>query len=343
MAKQARTAVIGCGIFGGYHADKHAASSLSDFVAVADCDSAAAKNIAEKHNVRAVQDYRALIGKVDAVSITVPTVAHFDVARDFLDAGVDVLVEKPIARDLGEARALVALAQANNCILQVGHLERFSAVTTALKPRIAMPYFIDAIRAGPFQQRGTDVSVVLDLMIHDLDLVLWFANSEITGITASGHTAASENIDFAEARLTFANGCVAHLVASRIHPARERQMRLFQSSEILTADFERRCLSRQEVPPTNVAENGAAPGEHEFLKLSANNDPVGAEIESFLHCVHSRDIPFVTGGDGLSALEAALLVERAISGDSQAEIGADRRGNASAGKSGVGESVQCVS
>ena len=302
MVGLVRTAVIGCGRFGGFHADKHAALPDAEFVAVADCDSAAAQALGARFGVRWVTDHRTLLGEVDAVSVTVPTRYHFAVARDFLDAGADVLVEKPIAGDPDEAQALVALAQARGRILQVGHLERFSAVARALKAHIDRPYFIDVIRAGPYHGRGTDVSVVVDLMIHDLDLVLWSAGAAIRDVTASGRRERSDHTDFAEARIRFDNGMVTRLVASRIHPCRDRHMRVFQPDGVLTADFETKQLTFMPA------------GESEPRQLAAPGaeDAVRAEIAAFLRCVASRQAPAVTGADGLAALEAAVAVERAI-------------------------------
>ncbi len=344
MIRQARTAVIGCGKFGGYHAEKHAALPNAELVAVADCDAGAAEALAARCRTRAVSDHRALLGQVDAVSITVPTVRHFAVARDFLDAGADVLVEKPITGDLGEARTLVALARSANRILQVGHLERFSAVTRALKARIDRPYFIDAVRASPFHGRGTDVSVVLDLMIHDLDLVLWFVGAPIADVTASGRCERSDHADFAEARITFANGTVARLVASRVHPAVERRMRVFQPTGVLTADFAGKALCfdcvRRESSGRELSGRekcGAAAGEGAAVPLAdaAGEDPVLAEIAAFLDCVERRSAPAVTGADGLSALQAALAVEQAMANGETVGFDAEGRGG--------GDRVQCVS
>src|SRR5258708_36217551 len=211
-----RTAVIGVGHFGRLHAEKYAGLSGSKLVAVADENPARAAEIAGAFGVDAVEDYRQLFGRVDAVSIAVPTAQHHPVARSCLEAGLHCLVEKPISESLPQADELIRLARERRLILQVGHLERFSAARAALEGKIQEPLFVECNRIAPFKPRGTDVSVILDLMIHDIDLILELVKAPIVELDAVGVPVLGDHEDIANARLVFANGCVANVTASRI-------------------------------------------------------------------------------------------------------------------------------
>lgn len=301
-----RTAVVGYGHFGRYHAQKIAASEHAELVAVADRDPGRADAASREHGVMAVTDHRRLLGQVEAACIVVPTAAHVSVARDFLEAGVDVLVEKPIAGSVAEAEALVALARERNRILQVGHLERFTDMARVLREQIDAPLFIESVRIAPFQPRGTDVSVTLDLMIHDLDLALTLVDAPIVSVEAAGAPVFSDNDDIVSARIKFADGCIASLTASRISLKTERRMRIFQADAYIAIDFDNRRIRTVKRPEGNRPPDIS---NIEMLEQDyQDGDPLGREIESFFAAVREHKRPAVSGEDGLEALRAALLV-----------------------------------
>ena len=303
-----KLAVIGVGHFGSYHAEKAANLERAELVAVADTDKARAEEIAAKHGTSAVADYRDLIGKVDAVSIAVPTSHHEEVATAFLDAACHVLVEKPIAHDIDSARRMIELARARDVVLQVGHLPRFYDVVEGLSADIANPLFIDAVRIAPFKTRGTDVNVILDLMVHDLDLILTLVDAPLVSVDAAGAPVISETEDIANARLKFANGCVATITASRISLKTERKMRIFQGDAYFTIDFDagrvrviRKGSSGRELMP-------GVPDVDIKEEVYEEGDALEREVNAFLGAVIEGTAPMVSGEDGLRALEAALRV-----------------------------------
>jgi len=247
---------------------------------------------------------------VDAVSIVVPTVSHFDVARMFLDAGVHVLLEKPMTGDVTRARQLTSLARRRGVILQVGHVPRFCDAVPAIRRRIRRPVYIQTDRIAPFQPRGTDVNVILDLMIHDIDLILSLVNSPITSIEAIGTPVLSGSEDVANARLAFANGCVAVLAASRVGMKVERKMRIFQPDCYISVDFLGRSMR-------TVSKAGAGPAagplDLEILEESfEQSDDLAREIEAFAVAIASGTAPPVNGEDGLKALEVADAINRSL-------------------------------
>lgn len=244
MHHRPRTAVVGLGYFGRFHARHHAANPDCDLVAVCDVDRARAEAVAAEFGGAAETDHRALIGRVDGVSITVPTSLHFDVARDFIEAGVHVLIEKPITDDIASADRLVAMAEDRGVVLQVGHIERFSAAFKALSGKVTRPLFIESRRISPWKPRATDVDVVLDLMIHDIDLVLGLVGAPVESVQALGAPVLNASEDIANARLTFDNGAVADITASRIASKTERQIRLFQPDSYMVCDFVAHSLTR---------------------------------------------------------------------------------------------------
>ena len=303
-----KLAVIGVGHFGSYHAEKAANLERAELVAVADTDKARAEEIAAKHGTSVVADYRDLIGKVDAVSIAVPTSHHEEVATAFLDAACHVLVEKPIAHDIDSARRMIELARARDVVLQVGHLPRFYDVVEGLSADIANPLFIDAVRIAPFKTRGTDVNVILDLMVHDLDLILTLVDAPLVSVDAAGAPVISETEDIANARLKFANGCVATITASRISLKTERKMRIFQGDAYFTIDFDagrvrviRKGSSGRELMP-------GVPDVDIKEEVYEEGDALEREVNAFLGAVIEGTAPMVSGEDGLRALEAALRV-----------------------------------
>lgn len=295
-----RAAVVGVGYLGTLHAEKYAALQGVDLVAVVDLDAEKAGELATRLGTRVEADARQLIGQVDCVTIATPTPAHFEVARAFLAAGVDALVEKPITATSAEGRELVRLADDGGRILQVGHLERFNPAVRAMLDLIARPRFIECGRLAPFGERGTDVDVVRDLMIHDLDVILSSVRRPVERIEAVGVPVLSSTVDIANARLRFAGGCIANVTASRVALKRERKIRLFQSDTYVSVDYmdrRVRVCRRQEV-------EGRAEitiEQQEFNEADALRD----EVESFVESVRTRRPPLVDGRSGLEALELA--------------------------------------
>jgi predicted dehydrogenase len=321
-----RAAVIGAGYLGRFHAQKYAQAADCELVAVVDTRAEARGEIASELKVRTLEDYRDLLGAVDAVSVVTPTPAHFPIARDFLEAGAHVLVEKPITETPAEARELIAVAARTRRILQVGHLERFNAAILAAEPYLNSPRFVECHRLAPYRERGTDVNVVLDLMIHDIDIVQTIVGARIATIDAVGTPVFSEEIDIANARIRFENGCVANATASRVSMKTERKMRIFEDDAYLSLDLQQKILTViRKRPPQEAA--GGLPVSIEEQSLDPG-DALKAEIDSFLDCVRTGRTPVVTGEAGLMALETAMRiteqVERALADRKAAPSGARR-------------------
>ena len=314
-----RAAVIGVGYLGRFHAQKYAQLPACELIAVVDGREDVRKAVAAEVGSQAVGDYRELLGKVDAVSVVTPTPAHFEIADAFLAAGAHVLVEKPITETPDQARALIARAAAVNKILQVGHLERFNAAVLAAEPYLNAPRFMECQRLAPYKERGTDVNVVLDLMIHDIDLVQSLAGSEIVSIDAIGSPVFSGEIDIANARIRFANGCVANTTASRVSLKTERKLRIFEDAAYISLDLQQKILTlirkRDGVP-----QPGQLPVTIEEANLE-QGDALKSEIESFLDCIRNDQRPIVSGEDGLRALETAIRITEQV----HANLGATRR------------------
>ena len=308
--KKLRTAVIGVGYLGQFHAEKYAQLENSELVAVVDADPKRAEELAARLNTKAVTDYRQIIGEVDAVSIVVPTRYHFSVTKDFLDRGVHVLLEKPITTTLAEADELIALAKERGAVLQVGHLERFNPAVVALDGLLTRPGFIESIRIAPFKPRGTDVNVVLDLMIHDIDIIQSIVKSPIKEIHSIGAPVFTDVEDIANARILFENGCVANVTASRISLKSERKMRIFQPESYISVDFQNRKVA--------VLRKGTGemfPGVPDVLteeRSFEQGDALKSEIEAFLSSINNGTRPVVTGEDGRRALETALLINKKL-------------------------------
>ena len=240
--KKTRVAVIGAGYMGKFHAEKLAASQDAELAAVIDADGARAREIGARLGAAHGTDYKAWLGRIDAACIAVPTELHDRVARECLAAGIHVLVEKPLACTLAEADALLAAARAKGLVLQVGHLQRFNPAFGALAGQPGRPLFIDIERLAPFKDRGTDVDVILDLMIHDLDLVLALARAPLAGVSACGFRVLTDAIDIANARIEFEDGCVASLSASRVSQAPVRKLRVFRHDGYVSADLQEQRL-----------------------------------------------------------------------------------------------------
>jgi predicted dehydrogenase len=305
-----RAAVIGAGYLGRFHAQKYAQAPACALEAVVDVSAEARGRVAEEVGARAVADYRDLLGKVDAVSVVTPTPTHFEIARAFLEAGAHVLVEKPITQTPQEARDLIALARERKRVLQVGHLERFNAAILAAEPYLNTPRFVECHRLAPYRERGTDVNVVLDLMIHDLDIVQTIVGSPVSAIDAIGTPVFSGEIDIVNARIRFENGCVANATASRVSLKTERKLRIFEDDAYLSLDLQQKILTvvrKRESPPGP----GQLPVSIDEQSLE-QGDALKAEIESFLNCIRTGGTPVVTGEAGLYALETAIRITELV-------------------------------
>lgn len=310
MKKQIRTAVIGVGYLGKFHAEKYASLENSDLVAVVDIDRKRADEVAAKVGTKGFADYRDIIDKVDAVSVVVPTMFHFDVAREFLSHGVHVLLEKPITSTIAEADELIRIASEQNAVLQVGHLERFNPVIMALNGVLKDPRFIESTRIAPFKPRGTDVNVVLDLMIHDIDIIQYIVKSPVKEISSIGAPVFTSEEDIANARILFENGCVANVTASRISLKSERRMRIFQPDAYISLDFQ-----HKKVAVFRKGDGEMFPGVPNVKideKVMEQVDALHEEIASFLASVQTGVRPVVSGGDGKRALETALMINRKL-------------------------------
>lgn len=305
-----RCAVIGVGYLGRFHAQKYQLLPNAELVAVCDLHQPASEAVGRELNVPAYTDYRELFGKVDAVSIAATTKMHFEIAKDFLTQGIHVLLEKPITETVAQAEELVKLAKQHHAKLQVGHLERFNSARLALDKYLDKPLFIEAERLAPFTPRGADVNVILDLMIHDIDLIQNMVKSPIVSILAQGAPVLTKAIDIANVRITFANHCVANLTTSRISFKSERKIRIFQKDIYLSIDLQHKQLS--------VFKKGNGelfPGipdiVHEQTELE-KGDALLEEIKAFINCIEQDSTPLVTGEDGLSALSTAEQITALI-------------------------------
>lgn len=307
-----RTAVIGVGYLGRFHAQKYAALPESRLVAVVDARAGARDAVAAEVGCRAVADHREILGEVDAVSIATTTPAHFPIAQECLERGVHVLVEKPITETPAQARALIETARRRGRILQVGHLERFNSAVLALEGVLGTPRFIESHRLAPFKERGTDVNVVLDLMIHDIDLIQSLVGSPIVSIDAVGTSVFSRELDIVNARIRYANGCVANTTASRVSMKMERKLRLFQDDAYVSIDLQQKVLTIVRKPPAGAA---ATPGQVSIEERSfEQGDALRFEIEAFLRSIREGRPPVVSGEDGLRALETAIRITELVQG-----------------------------
>ncbi len=304
-----KAGVIGVGYLGRFHAQKYAALENAELVGVVDIDRNKAAQVAQECQTQPYTDYRELLPRVQAVSVAVPTTQHYAVVQECLNHRIDVLAEKPLATTVAEAEELVELARQKGKILQVGHLERFNPAMEELTRRVHEPRFIEIHRLAFFKERGIDVDVVRDLMIHDLDLVLSLVPGAISEIRAAGVSVLTDSIDLANARLEFDTGCIANLTASRISVKSMRKFRLFQPHTYMSVDFEARELM---VVEHTGQPGGILPGIHlETIKFPPA-DPLMKEIAAFLEAVATRQEPVVSGEAGKEALALALAINAAM-------------------------------
>jgi predicted dehydrogenase len=305
MAKL-RAAVIGVGYLGNFHVQKYLAQPDVDVVGVVDANPARLAEIAQKYGVQPHADVAALLGAIDLVSIVTPPQHHFEAARQCLEAGVHVLVEKPVTVTVAEAQTLVELARSRCCVFQVGHLERFNPAVIAVRRRISQPQRIEAQRLARYQKRGTEVDVVLDLMIHDIDIVTSLIDSPLVEVHATGSTVITADIDIARATLGFANGCIAELAASRVNREPARRMDIYQPDSYISVDYLNHTLLVGKQDPQGQR---SAPHEVNFeAEPLTRTDVLMDEITSFVGAVRGGTQPTVSGEDGKRALEIAIEI-----------------------------------
>jgi len=306
--KKIRTAVIGTGYLGRFHAQKYAAMPDVELVAVVDTDLDRAREVAAETGTEAVTNLNDLLGTVDAASVVVPNIYHFDVALPLIQAGIHVMLEKPLTNTLAQADQLIALAAEQKVVLQAGHLERFNPAVGFLLEKANAPLFIEAHRLGGFKNRATDVDVVLDLMIHDIDIVLTLVKSPVVEIRAAGYRVLTPNIDIANARIQFASGCVANLTASRVSMKDMRKIRVFQDGAYLSAD----CATRENVAVACDPDVGFTPTTRPELVNHGPADNLNEELLAFVRAIKGEGPVPVTGQEGRDALAVAIEINEAI-------------------------------
>ena len=299
-----KVGVVGAGHLGTYHLQKYHKLSTVEILGVADVIEERAKDAGDRFSCRSFVDHRDLIGLVDVVSVAVPTAFHYEVAKDFLDAGVDVLLEKPIATTIDEAEALIEIARSKGLIFQIGFVERFNPAILALEKVMGVPLFIEAHRLHPFLPRGTDVDVILDLMIHDLDIIIKFVQSPLEHVAAVGVNVISDRVDIANARLTFKNGCVANITASRVTGKTMQKVRFFCANGYHAVDYAKRELISVSKKANGRGQSDIIPNKVDII----NHDPLEEEIRAFLDAVTQRSAPPVSGEDALPSLQAAVEI-----------------------------------
>lgn len=310
-----RTAVIGVGHLGQQHARVHktlADEGLSSFDWLCDLNERAARAIAAERAADWTTDWRELIGRVDAVSLAVPTESHCEIACGLLESGIHVLVEKPISRTLDEAERMIQAAENGNALLQIGHLERFNPAMIALRPHVRNPVYFEIHRVGEFTARSLDIDVVLDLMIHDLDIVQWLVGEDVqvTGLHAVGIPILTNKVDAANARLEFSSGAVANITASRVGTEKIRKMRFFQPHDYVAVDYISKHASISGLAPPTA--DGTWPGVHVRNLDVIDIEPLRAEIVAFIEAAQQRTASPVSGIDGRNALRLALGVQESI-------------------------------
>jgi len=309
--KKIKVGVVGVGHLGKYHMEKYARMPDVELMGIADIHRERREGLSRQYDIPGYEDYRQLIPQIEAVSIVVPTTLHAPVAKDFLNEKIDVLIEKPISQSLSEADELIALARAKDCLLQIGHLERFNPAFLKIKPYIKTPLFIESHRLSPFKARGIDVDVILDLMIHDLDLILHLVQSSALQIQAVGVPVISPRVDIANARIQFQNGCVANITASRISIQEMRKMRIFQPAAYISLDLAIKSYTvvRLEQDSGSSAQGPQFVSENGTLN---SGDALEMELRSFIEAVRTRSVPVVCGEEGRNALAMALWINQEI-------------------------------
>jgi len=301
-----KVGVVGVGYFGQFHAEKYANIEEVELVGVVDADLSRAREIAKRYRTKPFEHHADLFNKIQAVSIAVPTPFHYSTTKDFFLQGIDVLLEKPISNTLEQADEMIGLAESKGLIFQVGHLERFNGALSGLEGRVQHPRYIESHRLAPFSGRGAEVDVVLDLMVHDIDIILNLVNSEVKELRAVGLPILTHSPDIANARIEFENGCTASLTANRVSEEKIRKTRIFQPDGIFSIDYLSQKLS--------LSKKGVPLGEERIPQMITEEIPVQkidlleSEIRSFLECVRNRKKARVSGLDGKRALALALQI-----------------------------------
>jgi len=301
--KNLRVGVVGVGHIGSNHARLYAETPSAEFSAIYDVDLAKANAIAKKYRVTPAQSLDEFVEMVDAASIATPTNTHYEVARSLLARGKHLLIEKPITDNAAQAGELAELAAQNGLVLQVGHVERFNPVLSALEERLTHPRFIEAHRLSPYPERSTDIGVVLDLMIHDLEIILHLVRSPVQTIDAVGVAVLSRGEDIANARLRFEDGCVANITSSRISPERMRKIRVFQEDAYLSLDYEKQS--------GEIYRRAEGRITREKVEI-AREEPLKHQLVSFVECARSGRQPRVSGFQAIAALELAIEITKRI-------------------------------
>jgi predicted dehydrogenase len=310
MAERVRVAVVGSGYFGRFHADHYARNDRAELVAIVDTDAERARAVAGEFGGEPVSDFGSIIGKVDAASVAVPTPQHYDVARALIGAGIHVLVEKPLTDSEETGRELTKLAEARKTVLQVGHIERFSSAYRTLSKMISQPLYFESYRIAPWKNRGVEVDVILDLMIHDIDMIIGLVGSPVAQVEAVGTPVLGRRIDIGNARITFESGCIANVTASRVSYKTERKMRVFARNQYLSCDLGEGRINgyRLEGDPMTDGLAAIAAETYEIEK----QDSLANEIDAFLDCVTKGERPLVDGWAGCEALRVASLINQSI-------------------------------
>jgi len=310
MREKLRVGVVGVGHLGQHHARVYAEIEGCNLVGVVDVDTERGQEIAKRNFTTFYKDYRDLFGKVDAVSIAVPTEHHYRIGLDCLRQGIHLLIEKPMTTTLEEADHLIETATANQSILQIGHTERFNAAVVKLAQIVDKPAFIESNRLSPFPERSTDIDVVLDIMIHDIDIILSVVKSPVKKLDAVGVPVITSKIDIANTRLEFEAGCIANVTASRVSLKRERKLRIFQPEKYISLDYQAQTLNVVELkhPERRHDFPNSRPTIVPYQVKIAKQEPLKAELESFVQCVQTRGTPVVSGIDGRNALNVAFSI-----------------------------------
>ena len=310
LMRKLKCAVIGVGYLGRFHAQKYQLLNNAELIGVCDVNQAGCEAVSQELAVPAFFDYRELFGQVDAVSIAATTQQHYAIAKECLSHGIHVLIEKPITETVAQAEELIALAKTHQVKLQVGHMERFNAARLALDAYLDKPLFIESHRLAPYNPRGADVNVILDLMIHDIDIIQSIVHSPIKHIEAQGTPILSKSIDIANARITFENHCVANVTASRISFKTERKTRIFQANTYLSIDYHEKQFA-----VFQKGEGEMFPGIPDIIRHQSvfeKSDALLEEIKAFLECIELNKVPLVTGEDGCAALATATQITALI-------------------------------
>jgi len=302
-----KIAVIGIGYLGEFHAQKYKANKDADLIGIVDTNKQRSEEISNKIGVKSYNDYKSIIDQVDAVSIVVPTNLHYKIAKFFIENKKHVLIEKPFASNTAEARKLKNISEKNQTILQIGHLERFNKAFIELKDKVKNPLFIECNRISPFKIRGTEVDVIMDLMIHDLDIIMSINKSKIKNIHASGISVLTNKTDIANARIVFEDNCVCNLSSSRISDKIERKMRVFQKNSYFSLDYQNSSLGTYK-----KIKNKNAISIEKKEKSFPQNDSLKDEIDSFVKCIKNNKKAVVDASDGLNALTYALKISNLI-------------------------------